>query len=338
MIAGSNSLIGSSSAIACDLESRVTPFQEPAEAMIAPPPIPGRGRIVWFYACVVVGMHLLALLALLPYAFSWTGVALMIAGIYVFGGLGINLCYHRLLSHRSFECPKWVEHILVYIALCCMQDAPGRWVAAHRIHHKFADDEPDPHSPLVSFLWSHIGWLLVDKHGLHKISNYERYARDLLRQPFYLNLERKFVPLWVYLGHAILFFGVGFALGWLIWGSSESALRFGASLLVWGVFVRTVVVWHITWSVNSLTHMFGYRNYETGEESRNNWLVAIFTSGEGWHNNHHADPACANNARRWWEVDLIYGFIRLMEFAGLAWNVVRPREQRRSAAAPNLHT
>jgi fatty-acid desaturase len=98
------------------------------------------------------------------------------------------------------------------------------------------------------------------------------------------------------------------------------------------VIVRTVVVWHITWSVNSLTHMFGYRNYATDEESRNNWLVALLSSGEGWHNNHHEDPACANNRRRWWEIDVIYGFIRLLEMTGLAWDVVRPKDQRRQHA------
>jgi fatty-acid desaturase len=303
---------------------------EPDQAATLAPTARRRGRIVWLYASVVVVLHLAALFVFLPWLFSWTGVALMIAGIYFFGGFGINMCYHRLLSHRSFACPVWLERTLVYIALCCMQDAPGRWVAAHRIHHKHADDEPDPHSPLVSFLWSHIGWLLVDTHGLHKIANYERYVRDLLRQPFYLNLERRMVPLWVYLAHAAAFFAVGLGVGWGLWGMA-AGVQFGLSLLVWGVIARTVAVWHITWSVNSLTHMFGYRNYSTDEESRNNWFVAILTSGEGWHNNHHADPACACNRRRWWELDPVYGVIRLLERVGLAWDVVRPKDERRAA-------
>lgn len=296
------------------------------------PVVRKHGQIVWLYAATVVILHVLAALAVLPWLFSWTGVIVAVVGIYIYGGLGINLCYHRLLSHRSFQCPVWVERVLVYIALCCMQDAPGRWVAAHRIHHKFADDEPDPHSPLVNFLWSHVGWLMVDKHGLHKLSNYERYVRDLLRQPFYLNLERRMVPMWVYLIHALAYFVIGLAIGWSLWGLS-AGVQFGLSILVWGVFVRTVAVWHITWSVNSLTHMFGYRNYETDEESRNNWFVAIITSGEGWHNNHHEDPASANNQRRWWEIDLVYGVIWLMERTGLAWNVVRPKHQRRAERA-----
>jgi len=296
------------------------------------------GRIVWHYLLVIVTVHAFAALAVFPWLFSWTGVALLVAGTYFFGGLGINLCYHRLLAHRSFSCPTWLERLFVMIALCCMQDAPARWVAAHRIHHNHADEEPDPHSPLVSFLWSHVGWMLVDRHGLNKIGNYERYVRDLLRQPFYLNLERRLVPTVIYFGHAMLFFLAGFVAGyWMVPEAGATAdgtsrwmagLQFGLSLLVWGVFLRTVVVWHITWSVNSLTHMFGYRNYDTGEESRNNWLVAIIASGEGWHNNHHADPASASNRRKWWEIDLIYGVIRLLEMVGLATNVVRPKSHR----------
>lgn len=299
-----------------------------------------RGRIVWKYAIVIATVHVLAAFAIMPWLFSWTGVILMVAGLYFYGSLGINLCYHRLLAHRSFSCPMWLERTLVLIAMCSMQDGPARWVAAHRIHHNHADQEPDPHSPLIGFLWSHVGWMLVDKHGLNHFSGYERLVRDLLRKPFYLNLERRHWPLYIYLGHAAIYFIVGFAIGFRFLsddvsggGAATAGLRFGLSLLVWGVFLRTVVVWHITWSVNSLTHMFGYRNYDTDEESRNNWLVAILAVGEGWHNNHHADPASASNQRRWWEIDLVYGVIRLMEMVGLASDVVRPKHLRATKAS-----
>ena len=291
-------------------------------------PAAGNGRIIWPYAIVVFGLHALSLLALWPWLFSWTGFTVMFVGLYFFGGIGINMCYHRLLAHRSFACSQWFERFLVYIGLCCMQDAPGRWVAAHRIHHCFSDEEPDPHSPLRNFLWGHVGWMLVDKHGLNKIANYERYARDLLRQPFYLNLERKGVPILVYLAHAVIFFLLGMAIGFASEGTLIGGLQLGLSLLVWGVIVRTVVVWHVTWSVNSLSHLFGYRNYETGEHSRNNWFVALITSGEGWHNNHHADPASASNQRKWWEFDLVYYNILALEKIGLVWNIVEPRQQR----------
>jgi stearoyl-CoA desaturase (delta-9 desaturase) len=301
-------------------------------------------RIVWHYLLVITAVHAFAAMAIIPWLFSWTGVGLLVAGTYFFGGLGINLCYHRLLSHRSFCCPRWLERTLAMIAMCCMEDAPARWVAAHRIHHNHADTEPDPHSPLVSFLWSHVGWMLVDRHGMNKIGNYERYVRDLLRQPFYLNLERKLLPTIIYFSHGLLFFAAGLLAGFVMGpGAPElgaaagsrwmTGVQFGLSLLVWGVFLSTVVVWHITWSVNSLTHMFGYQSFDTGEESRNNWFVAIIASGEGRHNNHHADPASASNRRRWWELDPVYGVIRLLEMAGLATNVVRPKQQRMKAAA-----
>ena len=125
-----------------------------------------------------------------------------------------------------------------------------------------------------------------------------------------------------------VFFGVGGAIGWIAGGPAEG-LQFGLSLLVWGVFVRTVIVWHITWSVNSLTHLFGYMNYDNGDHSRNNWFVSLISVGEGWHNNHHQDPASGCNQHRWWELDLTYYELKLLELLGLATNVILPRHRRK---------
>jgi stearoyl-CoA desaturase (delta-9 desaturase) len=286
-------------------------------------------RIVWRYALPIGIVHALAVAACLPWLFSWTGVVLLITGIYFYGGLGINIAYHRMLTHRSFQCPRWVERFLVLVGLCCLEDAPGSWVATHRLHHNESDTKPDPHSPLVNFLWSHVGWLIIENRDIRCASAYDRYARDVLRDPFYMRLQRSQLPIWIYLGHALLYFLAGLAAGWVMAGDWLSSVQFGLSLLVWGVFLRTVCVWHISWTVNSLSHLFGYRNYETRENSRNNWLVAFLTSGEGWHNNHHADPASASNAHRWWEIDLMYLVIRGMELCGLATDVVRPRHVRR---------
>ncbi len=294
-----------------------------------------RGKINWVYAVPIFSVHLLALAAFVPYLFSWTGLIVMILGVHVFGQ-GINLCYHRQLTHRSFRTPKWLEHFFVWIAICCLQDTPGRWVATHRKHHLESDEQPDPHSPLVSFLWSHIGWLLIPDRESRSISSYERYARDVLQDPFYMWLEKKPIIIFVaYVVHAILFFAAGFAIGYFTAGENAAAtgLQFGLSLFVWGVLVRTVVVWHITWSVNSLTHLFGYRNYETPEHSTNNWLVALLTVGEGWHNNHHHDQASASNQHRWWELDVTYYEIQLLKWIGLAKDVVPSKITRRAAAA-----
>lgn len=286
------------------------------------------GRIVWRYAVPLVAVHALALGALLPAMFTWTGFWLCLVGIYLYGGLGINIAYHRLLTHRSFHCPLWFERFLVLVALCCLEDAPGSWVATHRLHHNDSDERADPHSPLVSFLWSHMGWLVIENRDVRCSQAFDRYARDVLRDQFYMKLQRSLLPIWIYLAHAALYFLAGLAVVKWQGGDWAAAATFGASLLVWGVLLRTVAVWHITWSVNSLSHLFGYQSYETGENSRNNWLVALLSNGEGWHNNHHQDPASASNRHRWWELDTAWIMIWCMERCGLVSQVIRPRHQR----------
>lgn len=284
-------------------------------------------QINWRYAIPIATFHALTLLALVPWLFSWSGLIIALIGTHVFGS-GINIGYHRLLTHRSFQCFESVERFFVLLAICCFEDAPGIWVATHRLHHKDSDDKPDPHSPLVSFWWGHMGWLMFTNHDVHRASTYDRVARDVLRKPFYMWLQRGYNVLWIYLIHAALFVVAGFGVGWAWGGTIEAGAQLGLSWLVWAVIVRTVVVWHITWSVNSLSHIFGYRNYETREESRNNWFVAAIAAGEGWHNNHHQDPTAASNWRRWWEFDLSYMVIRSLELLGLAWDVSRPREMK----------
>ncbi|HTU24166.1 MAG TPA: fatty acid desaturase [Pirellulales bacterium] len=293
-------------------------------------PLTVTNRVVWRYAVPIVFVHLLALAALLPYFFSLTGVALLVGGIYAYGALGINIGYHRLLTHRSFKCPLWWEHVLATIGVCCLEDAPGSWVATHRLHHNDADENPDPHTPRAGFFWSHMGWLLVENRDIRTAPAYERFARDVLRDPYYMRLQRTLLPLWIYFLHAAAYFLVGVFANRLAGGTWQAQLRFGGSLVVWGVLLRTVCVWHISWSVNSAAHLFGYRNYETGEDSRNSWFVALLTSGEGWHNNHHVDPASASNWHRWWEFDPMYLLILAMQRAGLASDVIRPRCQRRA--------
>ena len=285
------------------------------------------GDIQWPYAISIGLFHVIAVLAFFPWFFTWTGAITMVVGIFFFGQ-GINLCYHRLLTHRSFVVPAWLERFFVIIALCCLQDTPGKWVAIHRYHHNHSDHQPDPHSPLVSFLWAHVGWLIVRNPGSHNIGVYRKYASDVLRVPFYLQLEKTLLWVWIYVAHAALFTLVGAGIGWSIGGDLASAARYGASMLVWGVILRTVAVWHITWSVNSLTHLFGYQAYETGENSRNNWLIGLLAVGEGWHNNHHHDPASASNQHRWWEFDATYSVIKALEFVGLAKKVTKPRHVR----------
>ena len=284
----------------------------------------------WVYAIPIVGIHLLACMAFVPGLFSWTGLVAALVGVHVFGQ-AINVCYHRQLTHRSFKTPQWLEYLFVLGALCCLQDTPGKWVATHRVHHRHSDEQPDPHSPLVGFLWAHVGWLLVRNRATESMATYQRYAKDVLSDRFYMAMEKSpWVVFYVYAIHAVLFFAVGLLIGRWTGGTWAAGLEFGLSLLFWGVFVRTVLVWHITWSVNSLTHLTGYRNYETNENSRNSWLVALLTVGEGWHNNHHHDQASASNQHRWWELDVSYYEIKMLQWVGLAWDVVPPRHKRRA--------
>jgi fatty-acid desaturase len=299
---------------------------------LALPTSVGRARIAWPYFITVATYHALALLAFLPWFFSWTGAVLAFLGAYVFGTLGMNVGHHRLLTHRSFACPKWLEHSLVILGVCCMQDTPVRWVATHRRHHEHADEQPDPHSPLVNFFWGHMGWIVVDNRDLHLIE-VSRYAKDLLRDPFYARLEHYRLAVLVNIAAATMFFAGGFFAELALGGTRAEAVQLGLSLLLWGAIVRTVVVWHITWLVNSVTHLWGYRNYETDESSRNNVLIGLIANGEGWHNNHHADQRSARHGHRWWEFDLTYLTIVLLEKFGLAHRVIRPSPHLKAARA-----
>ncbi len=281
-------------------------------------------RFAWIDAAGIAFVHLIALLAFLPWFFSWSGVALAAAGLYMFGTLGISVCFHRLLTHRSFACPKWLEHTLAILGVCSLQDTPARWVATHRRHHQHADEQPDPHSPWVNFIWAHMGWLVFKNRDLTRLAITGRYARDVLRDPFYCRLERKKIWTAIVLGSWAAFFAAGFGIELLLGGSLAQAFQFALSLLIWGVAVRTVLVWHSSWSVNSVSHLWGYRNYETGESSRNNWLVGYLSGGEGWHNNHHADPRSARHGHLWWETDLGWESIRLFKLLGLATRVMLP--------------
>ena len=222
-----------------------------------------RKKILWSYAIPVCAFHLLLPLAFVPWLFSWTGLILVPLGNYIFCSLGIGAGYHRLLTHRGFLAPKWLERTLAVLGVCCLQDSPARWVLIHRLHHQHSDDQPDPHSPMVNFLWGHFAWVFVENRQYATFSSYEKYVRDLLQDPFYMRLERRIMWVWVYVAHAVLFYLAGFAIGWATTGEFMGGVQFGLSLLLWGVVIRTIYTWHVTWGVNSATHMWGYRNYET---------------------------------------------------------------------------
>ncbi len=262
------------------------------------------GKMNWDIMLGIMVIHLGALLA--PFTFTWSAFWVFVALQWVTGGLGITLCFHRLLTHRSFRLPKWVEYPLALCGTLALQGGPIKWVATHRVHHAFSDRPQDPHSPNRGFWWSHMLWLFAQDEVLDRPTGYWYFAPDLAQDRVYRFLNKTHV--W----HNVLLGLILFALG-------------GWPFVVWGIFVRLVFVYHSTWLVNSAAHIWGYQSFDTGEMSRNNWWVALLTYGEGWHNNHHAYPNSAAHGLRWWELDLTYLTIRLLALVGLARDIRLPR-------------
>jgi len=279
-------------------------------------------QIHWPYAVVLTALHLSCLLAFVPWFFSWTGVALFVFGYFFFGMFGATMGYHRLIAHKSFGCPKWFEYTLAIIGCCCAQESPVRWAAIHRMHHRDSDRQPDPHSPKAGFLWGYVGWLFFTNRDHWLDENYRRYVKDLLKQPFYAGLERCFLGLWIFVAHVVAFFAVGFVAGWWMGESWPAALQFGLSLMIWGGLLRTVVFLNVVWSVNAFCHSWGYRNFDTRDNSRNNLLLGFLVHGDGWHNNHHAHQRWARHGLKWWEFDASYLTIRTLQRLGLTWDLV----------------
>jgi len=274
---------------------------------------------------VVIGiaaMHVGALLAFWPATFSWTGVAIFVFLAWITGSVGITLSWHRQLTHRSFKSPKWFEYLLCLCGCLAWQGGPAQWVGIHRLHHKHSDEEDDPHTPHHGFTWSHVLWCLhyeIDgKRGVDA-------AKDLMRDPV-INLMQRYFWVPQFLMIPVLYFGGE-------WAASAGWSASGLSWLVWGIFVRTTFVYHITWFVNSATHTWGYRNFETTDSSTNLWWVALLAFGEGWHNNHHAHQRSAAHGLRWYEVDLTYNMIRVLKLFGLAYDIVLPKPDQMPDAA-----
>jgi fatty-acid desaturase len=276
--------------------------------------------INWRNAGFFLAVHAIALLALFPWFFSWTGLIACLVGNYVFGLLGLTVGYHRLLTHRSFSCPLWVERILSILGCCCGQDSPTYWVAVHRRHHHHSDGQLDPHSPQSGFFWGHVGWLVLSRDDLERGPLMDQYAKDLRRDPFQAWLVRHDNWIFVMFPTWLLLFVVGFAAAAMTGSTVAEAAQFGLSLVIWGAAVRTVIVWHVTWIVNSADHLWGYRNYNTPDSSRNSMWLGVLCNGDGWHNNHHADPRSARHGHKWWEFDPAWIVIRLMTACGLAKN------------------
>ncbi|MGV0024553.1 acyl-CoA desaturase [Phormidesmis priestleyi] len=248
--------------------------------------------------------HLLALLA--PWFFSWSALGVMLVLHWLFGSIGICLGYHRLLTHRSLQVPRWLEYTLAVLGALALQGGPVFWVGGHRMHHLHTEDPVnDPYSARRGFWWSHMIWLFYPQRQFFDYDSYKKFAPDLDKHRFYRWLDRSFLLLQIPVAVGLYVLG-----GW--------------SFVIYGVFLRAVLLWHSTWLINSASHMRGYRSFDSDDNSRNLWWAAILTYGEGWHNNHHAYPNVAKAGWKWWEVDVTWWAIQFLKSVGLAKRVVLP--------------
>jgi stearoyl-CoA desaturase (delta-9 desaturase) len=275
-----------------------------------------REPINWTTTAFMAAFHIGAIAAV--FFFTWKALAVAVFLWWVSGSLGIGMGYHRLLTHRGYKTPKWVEYFLTICATLALEGGPMAWVGTHRVHHQNTDKEGDPHSPNDGGLWAHMGWIMTGQTMHNSVQKLLPYMPDLRKDKFHVWITKwHWVPLTV-LGVLLLAIG-------------------GLPFLFWGIFVRTTLGLHATWLVNSATHMWGSRRFLTADTSTNNWWVAILTFGEGWHNNHHAVPQSARHGLRWYEVDMNWYGIKALEMVGLAWDVkltkIKPRPEAQDLAA-----
>ena len=253
--------------------------------------------INWSTTIFMIIFHLGALSAL--YFFSWKWLAVSILLNWVSGSLGIGIGFHRLLTHKGFQTPKPLEYFLTFCGTLALEGGPINWVVTHRIHHAFTEKAGDPHTPRDGRWWAHMGWILRGTAQQHQEKVMWRYAPDLMKDRVHVLMNQfYYVPLIV---SGIALFAIG-----------------GVPAVLWCVFLRVTFGLHATWLVNSATHLWGNRRFETTDDSTNNWWVALITFGEGWHNNHHAFPAAARHGLKWYEIDINWWGIKALKFFGWA--------------------
>jgi stearoyl-CoA desaturase (delta-9 desaturase) len=271
-----------------------------------------QGRINWITAVVMALFHVGAIAAL--FCFSWKNLAVF-AVMYFFAiNVGIGMSYHRLLTHRGYRVPKWLEYFITACGTMALEGGPIFWVATHRVHHQNSDHEGDPHTPRDGAWWSHAGWIISGRALHSETALLDRYAPDLTRDKGHVWLSKyHWLPL-ALTGIAQLILGAALA-------PAGHALYGAVCMLLWGTFFRVTLGLHATWLVNSATHLFGSRRFDTKDDSRNSWWVALLTGGEGWHNNHHAYPVSARHGLAWYEFDPNYYGIWLLSKLGLATKV-----------------
>jgi len=282
-----------------------------------------RDRVDWARILPFVGMHVACL------AVFWVGVSPFAVGVaaamYLLRMFAITGFYHRYFSHRTFKTSRVAQFVFAVLGASAVQRGPIWWAAHHRHHHAHSDKADDVHSPKQrGFVWSHMGWFLSRRHFAPDLGR----VRDLLKYPELRWLDRFDILVPFVLALGLLLIGQ-----WLEAHRLELGVT-GGQLLVWGFFVSTVACYHGTYTINSLCHVWGRRRYATGDESRNNFWLALITLGEGWHNNHHRYPMSVRQGFYWWEIDITYYLLRVLAAVGIIWDLKPvPREVREAHTA-----
>ena len=228
---------------------------------------------------------------------------------------GVTAGYHRYFSHRAYKTTRWFQFILAVLGNSSAQLGPLWWAAHHRHHHRNTDTEQDIHSPVVhGFWWSHIGWVMCPEYS----KTNEQNVRDFAQYPElqYLNRFHMIAP--TVLGITLTAIGILFQL------YTPELRTTGLQMFVWGFCLSTLLLYHTTFTINSLAHIFGYRRFNTADTSRNNWFLALITLGEGWHNNHHYYPASERQGFYWWEIDITHYILKLLSWLGIVWDLRTP--------------
>ncbi|MBI2046490.1 MAG: fatty acid desaturase [Parcubacteria group bacterium] len=255
--------------------------------------------------------HIAAIGAFLPENFSWSAVWLCMFLYWLTASVGVCFGFHRLLSHRAFKIPLALELFVVCCGALACEGTPRKWIAHHRLHHRFSDTQKDPHNASQGFWWAHIGWMCFNHKDADNPVKIKELAYDICTGTFFRPFNNFLFIIWMQIAIGLILFLIG---GW--------------PWVFWGVFLRLVIVWHATWLVNSAAHYFGYKTYDLPEPDRstNCWWVGLLAWGEGWHNNHHKCPSSARHGWKWFEIDMTWWFIRFLEIAGIATQVkaVRP--------------
>ncbi|MSU34267.1 MAG: acyl-CoA desaturase [Pedosphaera sp.] len=267
-------------------------------------------RVEWLRTLPFVVLHL-GCLGVIWTGWSWTAVGLAVS-LYFARMFAITGFYHRYFSHRTFSTSRAGQFLLAFWGAACVQRGALWWAYTHRHHHQHSDEEHDKHSPRQhGFLWAHIGWITSAKNFPTDYSK----VKDLARFPelVFLNRFDSLVPTLL----AIMLLLLGWALHAWLPGLGVTA----GQMLVWGFFVSTTLLFHGTSCINSMAHVFGRKRYETGDDSRNSFLLSLITLGEGWHNNHHHHMGCVRQGFYWWEIDITYYLLKVMSWTGLIWDL-----------------